>query len=365
MAQAAQRAGFTPLVVDCFGDVDTRAAAGAVETLPDALRRGFEANPLAVALERLCNLSGNSEQASDVPDLVLGPGFEDRPKLVEALGEKFKLAGCGSRSIERSKDPNAFFGLLKDEGILHPETVIERPAHAVGWLSKRTGGCGGRHIRRLKGKGAARRHRYYQRELKGETLSATAIASSHGTAFAFTQSWCNPYKWQPFRYGGSVSMDGLDADLEARVIDTCLSLIKPLDLVGLVSFDFIIDEAGDAFLVEVNPRPGASLDVLDDDEGTLFNAHMAACRGEDAVGVLAGSWKPRPTAAAYLYADNGPLRIRDIPWPDWVRDIPALGTEIATGNPVATVVAQAENAQEAAEICRDRVARLSAVLYES
>lgn len=365
LAQAARRAGFIPFVVDCFGDEDTRDVCAAVETLPNALRQGFQAKPLGQALETLCAAIKNRPARTEDLELVLGSGFEDRPKLVEALGRKFKLACCGHTAIERCKEPHHFFSLLKDEGILHPETSEERPSEPVGWLSKRIGACGGRHIRRLKGKGAARRHRYYQRELKGDALSATAIASPDGTAFAFTQSWCNPYKGQPFRYGGSVSMDTLDAELEARVIDTCLSLIKPLNLVGLVSFDFVVDGAGDAFLIEVNPRPGASLDVLDDDDGTLFKAHMAASCGGDALEILAGSWKPKPTASAYLYADQGPLKITSFPWPGWVRDRPPQGTAIGAGDPVATVVAQAESAQEAAEICRDRVARLGAVLYES
>lgn len=365
LAQAARRAGYTPLVVDCFGDQDTREVCAGVEVLPEALRQGFLAKPLGQALDKLCGSSEAADQTAEPIELVLGSGFEDRPKLVEALAKKYKLAGCGHTAIERCKDPHYFFSLLKEEGILHPETSDERPAEPVGWLSKRIGACGGRHIRRLKGKGAARRHRYYQREISGEALSATAVASSGGTAFAFTQSWCHPYKGQPFRFGGSVSMDTLDAELEARVIDTCLSLIEPLELVGLVSFDFVVDNAGDAFLIEANPRPGASLEVLDDDEGTLFKAHMAACRGDDALGVLANSWKPKPTAAAYLYADQGPLKVTSFPWPGWVRDRPAPGTKIGAGDPVATVVAQADNAQEAAEICRDRVARLGAVLYES
>ena len=43
LAEAARRAGFVPLVVDCFGDEDTRAAAAGYRQLPHALTRGFAA----------------------------------------------------------------------------------------------------------------------------------------------------------------------------------------------------------------------------------------------------------------------------------------------------------------------------------
>lgn len=248
-------------------------------------------------------------------------------------------------------------------GILHPETSLQRPDAPQGWVSKRIGASGGRHIRRLKATGAARSHRYYQRELKGEALSATAVASPRGSAFAFVRPWCRPFPGQPFRYGGTVTVDRLDPDLEARIIDSCLALVKPLGLIGLVSFDFIVDENGEAYLVEVNPRPGASLEVLDDATGTLFKAHIAACRGEDAVGILTRSWRPKAKAATYLYADKGPLRVASIDWPDWVSDVPAPGQIIAKGAPIATVGAEGRTPGEAREMCKERLATLEAVVY--
>ena len=52
-----------------------------------------------------------------------------------------------------------------------------------------------------------------------------------------------------------------------------------LGLVGLVAFDFLL--VGDApILIEVNPRPGATLDVFDDAGGALFRAHVDACGGK-------------------------------------------------------------------------------------
>jgi predicted ATP-grasp superfamily ATP-dependent carboligase len=71
-----------------------------------------------------------------------------------------------------------------------------------------------------------------------------------------------------------------------------------LGLVGLVSFDFLLTDET-AYLLEANPRPSATIDVFDDAQGSLFCAHLAACRGEMAEAAQ------RRRAAAILYADAG------------------------------------------------------------
>lgn len=363
LAAAARRAGYIPFVVDAFGDADTQALAAANRVIPGALRRGFTAKTLLPALDEL------AEEAlceGHVPvGLILGTGFEDRPKLIETLSRTQQLLGCTAQTVFACKDPGGFFNLLLDQGIPFPATTLERPEDGKGWLSKRIGGSGGRHVRRLSQTQAGRRMRYYQREGDGTIVSATALASHHGTAFAFAQPWCSPTDTEPFRHGGIVGIDTLDADLEARLIDTGKSLVEKLALIGLVSFDFLVAPDDEAFLIEINPRPGASLDIFDDDQGTLFAAHVAACTGRDGVSLLKAKWAPKPRATAYLYADAGALTF-DLPKvPEWVADRPQPGTAIAAGAPIATVIAEGQDAAEAADICRDRLARLGAVLYAS
>lgn len=360
LAASAGRAGYRPLVVDAFGDVDTRMEAAAIEVIPNAYARGFDEDLLVDALERL------SAQVPDRPaGLVPGAGFECHPHLIESLERKSTLLGCPGSAVRASKDPERFFPLLRELGILHPETSCQAPDAPEGWISKRIGACGGRHIRRLERLPRRSSNRYYQREIEGQLVSATAIASAKGTAFAFTQPWCNPYPGQPYRYGGMVAVDRLDPDLEARLIDSCLALVKPLGLVGIVSFDFIVNGGGEAYLIDVNPRPGASLEILEDAQGSLFKAHIAACRDEDAVGILARSWRPKPRASAYLYADNGPLTVPTLDWPNWVCDIPAEGQSIAAGAPVATVWAEAEHPELARKICIERLGEIERMLYRN
>lgn len=361
LAASARRAGFMPLVVDSFADADLAAHAHASRHLPEAIHAGFHRPSLSRALDEMAAVA-----PSPPVGLVLGAGFEESPQLVARLARRYQLLGCGAEAVRASKDPARLFPLLAEMGIRHPETRLERPSEPDGWVSKRIGGSGGAHIRTLSGttsaKGEGHPHRYYQRRVAGTPLSVMAVMSAKGEAVAFTRQWASPAPRQPYRYGGAAGHLTLPSDLEAELISIVLPLGRRLGLVGLVSFDFLAGADG-PLLVDVNPRPGATLDVLDDEAGTLLSAHVLACQGGDAAGLLARSWRPRHRAAAYLYADQGPLVVSDVDWPGWTADRPPSGSAIAPLRPVTTALAEAENPDLAAVQCRKRLETLAEILY--
>lgn len=356
LAASARRAGYVPLVVDAFGDTDTRLYAEAVEVIPEAYARGFRAGPLLAALGRLCVRAPRGAPLG----LVLAAGFEDCPRLVAELERRFPVLGCGAEAIAATKDPRRFFPLLGELGIAHPETRLDPPADGRGWLTKRIGGVGGTHIARCRSRVAAHADRYFQREMRGEAVSMLGVVGA-SAAFAFSRQWAAPMPRRPFRYGGGVGNIAIDPDLEARLIGIGLDVSKALRLRGLVSFDFIVAD-GEPLLLEVNPRPGASIDLLDDEHGTLTRAHVAACRSGDPAAVLASHWKPATRAAGYLYADRGATTIPVVDWPEWVADRPAAGTTIPRYGPIATVIADGEDETSACERLAERLGALARVL---
>jgi predicted ATP-grasp superfamily ATP-dependent carboligase len=360
LAQSARRAGYAPLVVDCFGDTDTREAARAVVCLPARVQVGFLRRPLLAALEQLA-ASGPVQPAG----LILGGGFECNPKLVATLAERFPLLGNSAGVIRRVKSPPDFFQALTRLGIRHPETRMDPPGETAGWLMKRIGGSGGLHIHHCPARVEPDPRRYFQRDCPGEAISVLAVTSRRGTAVALSRQWASPLPRRPYRYGGAVSGIAVGADLEARLIDTSLAVLSEFDLVGLVSIDFVIHQ-GEPLLLEVNPRPGATLDILEDARGSLFQAHIAACAGDNPAEILKNGWNPpRSAAAAYLYADRGPVAITDTPWPDWAADRPAPGTLIQLRQPLATVTATASTSAGAETLCHDRLSALAELVYET
>jgi predicted ATP-grasp superfamily ATP-dependent carboligase len=106
-------------------------------------------------------------------------------------------------------------------------------------------------------------------------------------------------------------------------------------LVGLNSLD-MLEDGDELTILEINPRPGATLDVFDEGPLWLWDLHCRSVRGElpPAIGTDA-----RPLrAATILYAD----RARQVPatptWEPWIADIPAPGSRIAAGDPICTVL---------------------------
>jgi predicted ATP-grasp superfamily ATP-dependent carboligase len=353
LAASARRAGYLALVADAFGDSDTAEHAATACCVADAARIGFRAKPVFAALAAL-------EAAAVTPPigLVLGSGFEDRPKLIAALARRYRLLGNGAETVARAKNPTGLFALLDTLGIAHPATQLAPPRDAGGWLSKRIGGSGGTHVVPASS-GESSPRRYFQRCLAGVPHSVLSVAASDGVHIVgISRQWTVGGGPRPYRYGGAVGPVQLPPPAEAAMRSAVARVSSALGLVGLVAFDFIL--AGEEpFLIEVNPRPSATLDVFDDTDGALFAAHLAACAGRPPQ--LPAQQGAR--AAAILYADQGPLTAAPLAWPEWTADRPAPGTRIPRYRPIATVFAGEATTEAAFDSCRGRLDELAEMLY--
>ena len=364
LAQSARRAGFHPLVVDAFGDLDTREAAEDIRVIEGAMVTGFRTKPLVAALEEI-----NRSAAGKPIGLVLGSGLEDKTRLIATLASRFRLLGSDAETVRSCKDPVKFFATLDRIGVAHPRTQTEPPTSPEGWISKRIGGSGGRHIRDCGSHTAPkpRQRRYFQQRLSGTRYSVGAVFSgSHtggkpSTSFFLTRQWTAPCRTHPYRFGGCVSQPDIEPHLRSELIDIAIRAGDALKLCGMASFDFIVD-AGKPFLLEVNPRPGASLDVLDSTKGDMFQTHVAAWTG----GKSSSHWPVTalPKAMAILHADRGALVLGEPPWPNWSADRGASGTVVPKGAPLASVLADGPTADAAEALARQRLAELEDLIYE-
>jgi methenyltetrahydromethanopterin cyclohydrolase len=123
-----------------------------------------------------------------------------------------------------------------------------------------------------------------------------------------------------------------DAEIAEALRAACEAVVAHFGVRGAFGVDAIWD-GRDLWVLEVNPRPTASLELFG--PGT-FSLHLRGARGERLDGPL-----PAPCAKVklVLFAD------RDIRAPalDWwpaglVRDIPHPGELIRRGQPVCTLV---------------------------
>jgi predicted ATP-grasp superfamily ATP-dependent carboligase len=332
LASAARRAGYGPLIADFFCDTDTVALAERTVTLPGDLKDGIDS---ARVIETLRTLAGDESPAA----VVLGSGFERKPDLVDAVARHFPLAGNSGGAIRRVKDPQTLAADCAELCIPHPEFRRDRPPDPQNWIVKTAGAAGGTHVRRANGENPAE-GRYFQRFLRGQSVSALFVGDGRKARIAgFSRQWTSPVPSAPYRYGGAVRLRRFDRQDAARIGGWLSALTQRAGLIGLCSADFIRNADG-YHLIEINPRPGATLDIFDSPEAPLMEAHLRASRGED-------YHLPNFTdsmAQMVAYTASSVKRFPAIDWPDWTADRQLEGTQLLPGDPVCTVLAHGPSA---------------------
>ncbi len=343
LSASARRGGRQVAAVDLFADTDTAAMAERCIALPS--RRLRMSGPALLRALADPDLRG-------VP-LVYGAGFEDRPDLLAALARGRPLIGNRAETVARLKDPLGFAALLARLGVPHPEVAVSFPCASGEWLLKRAGASGGAHIR------PARRRMpagyYAQRRMPGRPVSLLFLADGRrAVPVGFSRQWSDPAPGQPYRYGGAVGPllpSPPFGGIAAAMADAAVRIAGAVGLVGLNSADFLAGPAG-WWLLEINPRPGATLDLFDRPPmPSLLDLHLAACAGELPARLppLAGC-----RAAALVYSPVAVALGHEVLWPDWTADRPQLPAQIPAGAPLCTVLADAADAVAARRLAGRR-----------
>jgi uncharacterized protein len=352
LAAAARRAGERALVLDLFADEDTARCAERCIKLP-AAGPGFERQALLAAVDEL---------APAARGLVYGAGFEHDPPLLAALGRRVKLLGNTPETVAAVKDPLRLARLLARLGLPHPETVgAPPPAGATGWLRKLAGGAGGSHVAVAAG-AAATPGSYFQRRVHGRPLSALLVADGRAArVLGFSEQWVAPAAGAPFRYGGCAGPVMPPPRLAGAIAEGCNALAAATGLIGLNSLDLLVEEEHFCIL-EINPRPGATLDLFDGRAGlSLWRLHLEAMHGRLPPPQAASA---PVRAAAVLYAPSAIAVPRDMIWPRWTADRETPGRSVPRDAPVCTVRAAAPSVVAArAQLerrCEQLLARLLA-----
>lgn len=351
LAASARRAGLSALVLDLFADEDTQALAARSVQL--CRRDGLALDPD----DLFTQLAGH---AGPDTTLVLGTGFEDAPDLVARLGARYRLAGSGAETIAALKQPFDLAHRLAALDIPHPRVFSGPAPNGVATLEKRVGGSGGGHVRpssQARGPGW-----YLQEHVEGRAVSALFLGSgTEARLLAFSEQWCAPAEDAPFRYGGCAGPLALEPRLVAEIHAALSRLTASVDLKGLASADLIIGP-GAWHLIEINPRPGATLDIFDAPPlPPLLRLHLDACAGElPELPLLVPGAGVEARAAGLFYAPAA-IEVREA-LPHWAADRPAPGTRIAAGDPVCTVQATGRDLAEARAVLARRMDHLSRAL---
>ncbi|GLU32696.1 ATP-grasp domain-containing protein [Trinickia caryophylli] len=370
LARSAAQAGLRVAALDAFGDRDTRAASS---IWFDVAGPGLSIDRARVAdaLRRLARLPR-------MIGWIAGSGTEP---FVDELAEARGLPPLiGNRAPAAAvRDPHRFFALLDALGIAHPAVSFARPP-GPGWLFKRADGCGGTHIVRA---GEARDgdigRGYFQREAQGRACSALFLAArGKARVIGFAEQSSTAAGTLPYLYTGAIGPVALPAACAARVCDAIARICRETALVGLNSFDFLLNDDGDISVLEINARPSATMALYEAAWPQrwplgLLAWHLDACRHGRLPGETGIDEGPPSTCVGQqvVFAPSALVctqALSDACLADPAcRDVPMPGTRIGAHEPLCTIVASARTpaaVRQALEHQRAAVLQRTETLYE-
>ena len=290
-------------------------------------------------------------------------GLENHPDLIARLDRLDapygRLLGNGADSLRKIRDPFWVNRILREWDL--PALDLRPGSHPPGrdgrWMRKPLASAGGHQVEIWDSRSSEAISEvscYFQRRQNGQTLSALFYRCGDSTTLLGITRQIIQHPWscapQPFSYCGSIgpwqALSGEDlspgrhqqVEGDLRIMANVLG--DKSDLRGLFGLDFILDDNSVPWIVEINPRYTASVEVLElARQNSLLAPGPGPSFGETRVVAKLILFSPDSMKSPDLGRLRGSSSIWSIPE---VADIPVPASEIAATWPICTVLADGE-----------------------
>ncbi|MFO0922201.1 MAG: ATP-grasp domain-containing protein [Pirellulales bacterium] len=370
LAEEARLAGWKVTAADLFIDRDLRAIANCYRL--DCLSDLSKIQSIPIASQDRIFLAG---------------GMENHLEVVERLGSRATLWGPSFESLQALRSIERWKQWASESGCAFPHSISIRDASCLAdfdegaWLIKSMRSSGGFHVRafrQAKGEKADLQDGdFLQRRINGKSCSAVILFGEEQCAVAQVAESISASEWNApseFAYCGNIlggwcnDTNSLRSKLQrlGQRIQADLNLTE-----GWIGVDFIVDDANELHLLEINPRYTASMEL------GRIQLGIPWCPHPNTHNSFMPSFTRQPDsciAKAILYAPQ-PISITSqhtsIMWSErrttagsqsnWIADIPTEGTEIAVGMPIVslfTIGRDQTSLMSALHAYRDKILRM-------
>lgn len=350
LTESGRKGNLRLLAIDQYGDEDTRNATQAMVRVA-SLDANQSSNHIQKAIETL-DPNGHAQ-------VLLGGGLDSHPEHVETIATQRTLLGNPPHLFRQIKNPESFFKLLDILAIPYPEICWKNPPNPSSWLLKTGCSEGGKGVR-FPGHDQAAPGDYYQRRIAGSTYSVLFLANGDDLRIiGFNTLQTIAVGKTPFLFAGAMNFTNLGKDVLHVVAGFALKLVRKTGLVGLNSMDFMFDPLKGPLVLEINPRPSATMALYDRDAPLgLLRAHIQA---------TGGSLMPIPITTQFrtfhvVLAGRNLSVPQALAWPSWCHDRPIKGTSVMANTPFCTVEAEASSPQRALKRLRHRLSLLKSLM---
>ena len=338
IAQSAVDGNYSVVAIDGFSDGDLQTISKHCVKIPPNLGR-MDSTALLAAAQSI-------GQQYQIDGVVIGPGLEECHSFVEVIQQRLPFYGNNSDVIKQCNDRGLMLTMLNglDIPTLHDKTSCDELM-----LYKQKHACGGGHIQWQPAKPFDGVQEIY---LPGIAISHLFLADTKEFfSLGFNTQWQSRHDDdRPFSYGGAINRSPLNKRLKESIEMYTRRMVQHLGLKGINNVDYLLN-LEKLYCLELNPRPSASMQINEgqfkyqrgDIAKTLFCAHLRACQGElprSSINISS------PSAYAVVYA-SGPMPVPQFFWThENIYDVPSAETQIATGDPLCSVKATADNVKE-------------------
>lgn len=367
-AASAVRAGYEPWAVDVYARRDLRQLCRAekcdAKDFPGGILKMLERAPVPI----------------DAP-VLLGPGMENHPDVVEAIAFERDLMGCSPESIRKSRHPRALHDLPSHKGLKFCKLATSGGLRTragqwframlggKGYLLKPRNSFGGRGIQSWGAAQAVAGDYYLQQYIKGTPVSAVFRGdgwSCHLVGVTEQLIGESSFGGQGYRYNGNIGPLHTTDQLRRAIMHLGVVLTQRFDLRGLFGIDGMLDFSGNFWPVEVNPRFTDSIEILELAQsisilgGQLMHDDSKKARtGRRPTGRISGK--------AVLYAKRAvvvPDLIDALPNGE-IADVPDPGRGVRQGGLLATVYTKANSRDQCEKTLRNHAKAVYALVDAS
>ncbi|MFX1317894.1 MAG: ATP-grasp domain-containing protein [Promethearchaeota archaeon] len=359
LARSAKKAGYRVFAIDYWGDMDLQQWADAQLAVLEQQPEQRPGRPQHSTAESLIVYAQQMlERKGPVDYILVSGGFDDHLKAWRQLHSLGRLVGNSPQTLQQARDRELTIRLAKRFGANAPRSFEVKDEKQFHWganqlelpiLVKPKYGSGGFHTRIIHTEQDldrySARHRFSKDEpvlvqelIQGNDVSVSLLGTGDS---AITLSVNRQLiglaelgKHRTKAYCGNVVPLDAPSETIAHLANISEEICSQLKLVGSNGFDYVVDNKGVPFFMEINPRIQATIEALELVSNiNVVNLHIDAWRG-----VLP---KQLPTFKGYctrviVYAKTS-VEILDLSNIPGVVDIPMPRSHAERGDPICTV----------------------------
>ncbi|MGY5859170.1 MAG: ATP-grasp domain-containing protein [Candidatus Thorarchaeota archaeon] len=365
IAASLKRRGAFTYVSDYWGDTDLKDVStdciAVLSPIPGIRHRQPLDQPLYQSL--VDNLSILTKSV-ELDYIIIGSGFDDHADSLKQIHEQGLLIGSSPTQMKNARDHDDVSSLVPSKLCCIPpqvnyfsinELVEGITGREFPYLIRPIHSGGGSGIRFMRNENDLKRFLIAKQEeeteptfvvqkyIQGRDYSCSVLSSGTEAKAISVQGQLigSPVAGRncDFAYCGNFFPSGLDSTVEQKITKVSEHLSKTLGLKGSIGFDFVVDDTGKVWLLEINPRIQGTLEMLEiAGDISITEQHVRASSGE----LLAKHPTFNPAVKMIVYSRKAGT-VPDLSKYQDVYDRSPKGTRVERRDPICTVVKSGGN----------------------